>query len=238
MNSPETTSSTTSTERRQKLAGSVEDWLAFVGAQGGEVGTLLGSPATEQDRLGFRHTLREIVQQPLTWLETTAHLERRVGVFEGELARLRTGPFGSILLTGSGSSVYAGECLAPALQTALGLPVQAVSAGNLLTHPQASLPPSGASLLVSFARSGNSPESCGVLDTVREIAPAIRHMVITCNGAGRLATSSAGDARVATVVLDDKTELRVTAPPGRNIAPGQAVWLHLPAEQCRALAEE
>jgi len=41
-----------------------------------------------------------------------------------------------------------------------------------------------------------------------------------------------------TVALDDKTELRVTAPPGRNIAPGQAVWLHLPAEQCRALAED
>jgi iron(III) transport system ATP-binding protein len=47
-----------------------------------------------------------------------------------------------------------------------------------------------------------------------------------------------GSARDYTVVLDDKTELRVTAPPGRNIAPGQSVWLHLPAERCRALAEE
>jgi iron(III) transport system ATP-binding protein len=47
-----------------------------------------------------------------------------------------------------------------------------------------------------------------------------------------------GSVRDYTVALHDKTELRVTAPPGRNIAPGQAVWLHLPAEQCRALAEE
>ena len=47
-----------------------------------------------------------------------------------------------------------------------------------------------------------------------------------------------GSARDYTVALDDKTELRVTAPPGRNIAPGQRVWLHLPAEQVRALAEE
>ena len=47
-----------------------------------------------------------------------------------------------------------------------------------------------------------------------------------------------GSVRDYTVALDDKTELRVTAPPGRSIAPGQAVWLHLPAEQCRALAEE
>ena len=47
-----------------------------------------------------------------------------------------------------------------------------------------------------------------------------------------------GSTRDYTVTLDDQTELRVTAPPGRNIAVGQAVWLHLPAEQCRALAEE
>jgi iron(III) transport system ATP-binding protein len=47
-----------------------------------------------------------------------------------------------------------------------------------------------------------------------------------------------GSTRDYTVRLDDEAELRVTAPPGQNIAPGQAVWLHLPAEQCRALAEE
>jgi len=47
-----------------------------------------------------------------------------------------------------------------------------------------------------------------------------------------------GSARDYTVALDDRTELRVTAPPGRNIAPGESVWLYLPADQCRALAEE
>jgi iron(III) transport system ATP-binding protein len=47
-----------------------------------------------------------------------------------------------------------------------------------------------------------------------------------------------GSTRDYTVQLDDKTELRVTAPPGQNIAPGQAVWLYLPAQQCRALAED
>jgi iron(III) transport system ATP-binding protein len=47
-----------------------------------------------------------------------------------------------------------------------------------------------------------------------------------------------GSARDYTVQLDDKAELRVTAPPDGGIAPGQPVWLHLPAEQCRALAED
>ena len=44
-----------------------------------------------------------------------------------------------------------------------------------------------------------------------------------------------GAARDYTVVLNDKTELRVTAPPDQNIPPGQQVWLRLPVERCRAL---
>ena len=44
-----------------------------------------------------------------------------------------------------------------------------------------------------------------------------------------------GAARDYTVALADKTELRVTAPPAQDIAPGQKVWLRLPAERCRAL---
>lgn len=47
-----------------------------------------------------------------------------------------------------------------------------------------------------------------------------------------------GATRDYTVTLADRTELRITAPPGRYIAVGQAVWLHLPAEHCRALVEE
>ena len=47
-----------------------------------------------------------------------------------------------------------------------------------------------------------------------------------------------GAARDYTVMLEDKTELRVTAPPDRSIAPGEKVWLHLPAEKVRPLMEE
>jgi iron(III) transport system ATP-binding protein len=39
------------------------------------------------------------------------------------------------------------------------------------------------------------------------------------------------------VALIDGTELRVTAPASQSVAPGSTVWLQLPPEQCRALAE-
>jgi tagatose-6-phosphate ketose/aldose isomerase len=188
------------------LRGSVDAWLAFLGTRVPEIGHLLAAGPDEQDRRGYRHTLREICQQPLTWLETAAGVAGRLDVLQGELARLREdgGP-GAIVLTGSGSSEYAGDCLAPTLQVELKLPVHTVSSGEVLLHPSASLPPQGACLLVSFARSGNSPESCGALDSVREAVPGCRHLVITCNRHGRLATSYRDDPRVASVVLDDKT---------------------------------
>jgi len=45
-----------------------------------------------------------------------------------------------------------------------------------------------------------------------------------------------GSSRDYTVALADNSELRVTAPADLSIAPGADVWLHLPAERCRALA--
>lgn len=191
-----------------RLRGSVEDWLALVGEKSSEARTLLAASTAEQEAKGYRHTLREIAQQPLTWLETVEGVPRRLTAITLALARVggdgnEDGELGTIVLTGSGSSLYAGECLATPLQERLGVPVRAVAAGELLTHPAGSLPPKGPCLIVSFARSGNSPESCGVLDSLPN--GRCSHLVITCNRLGRLATRYLDDPRVTTVVLDDKT---------------------------------
>jgi tagatose-6-phosphate ketose/aldose isomerase len=195
---------TPAAEVDSRLRGSVDDWLAFLGGRSVEVARLLGARREEQDRAGYRHTLREISQQPLTWLETAEGVPGRLPAIAAALAHVTgEGQPGTIVFTGSGSSLYAGECLSPALQARLRVPVHAVAAGEVLTHPSGWLPPAGPCLLVSLARSGNSPESCGVLDSLRD--SECRHLVITCNGAGRLATSYNDDARVTTVVLNDKT---------------------------------
>jgi tagatose-6-phosphate ketose/aldose isomerase len=192
----------------RELEGSVDDWLNSLAFGAGEVGALLAAPPTEQERRGYRHTLREICQQPLTWVETASSLAAEVKPFEvalGEVDGNGDGKAGAIFLTGSGSSLYAGECLSLVLQSSLRIPVQAVAAGSVLTHPTDCVPARLPSLLVSFARSGNSPESCGAVDAVREAVPSCRHLLITCNRQGRLATRYRDDPRVATVVLDDKT---------------------------------
>jgi tagatose-6-phosphate ketose/aldose isomerase len=187
---------------RTLQTSSVDDWLSLLATAGGELGALLATPDEEQSRRGFHHTLREIAQQPFTWIETARALAPRASELRAALAPVSE-QGGVLVLTGSGSSLYAGECLAPGLQSALDVPVLAVASGELLTHPQGRVPHRPC-LVVSFARSGNSPESEAVLDALRGQA-SCRHLVITCNRHGRLAARGAADPAVTTVVLDDKT---------------------------------
>src|SRR4030095_4247073 len=112
---------------------SFDYWLACLGGRSVEVPRLLGARPEEQDRRGYRHTLREISQQPLTWIETAAGMDAHLPLLRDALHHLQGNAHpGTMLLTGSGSSVYAGECLAPALQAALGLTVRPVPGGEIL----------------------------------------------------------------------------------------------------------
>lgn len=181
---------------------SVDEWLASLEGNGA-LGSLLQPPREEQVRRGYGHTLREIGQQPVTWIETAARMRELVPVIEESLQGAA-----AIVITGSGSSVYAAECVAPCLQRSLGLPVSAVPAGLILTHPDTCLPPSGRFLVVSLARSGNSPESRAVVDFLLESRPQARHLFITCNRQGALATSYRDRSGVRTIVLDEKTDDR------------------------------
>lgn len=158
-----------------------------------------------RERLGCADTFREILQQPATWRATGARLR---GVREqGALAAAIDPAPSHVVLTGSGSSLYVGECLAPALQRELAIPALAVPAASLLTDRAAVLP-RGDGLLVSIARSGDSPESTGVLDGMLGGEPDWKHLVMTCNASGALATAYRGESRVRVLLLDPVTNDR------------------------------
>ena len=152
---------------------------------------------------GHGHTLREIAQQPFVWADTAL---RAVETVKAEfLPRRAAGAFRSIAMVGSGSSHYVGELAAPALQARLGVPVVAVPAGNLLTHGKEALPLPEPVLLVSIARSGNSPESVAAIRIAAREAPETEFLHITCNPEGRLARPVAGDPRAAVLALHPST---------------------------------
>ena len=197
---------------------------------------LRGMPDARQRELGYAETLREILQQPATW-RTTAGSQG--AAFRAALDRAMGHRPAQLAFTGSGSSVYVGEALAPVLQAELGIPARAIAAGDLLTHRPGVLPgPDG--LLVSIARSGDSPESVGAVDAVLANAPGWRHLVVTCNAQGRLATRYADEPRVEAIVLDPRTNDRslvMTSSFTNLLLAGSALGLTRPADGAAALVE-
>lgn len=188
-----------------------------------------------QTRLGCVDTLREILQQPATWRQTADLVERSSLHRDANGASHPT----CVVLTGSGSSVYAGECIAPALQKQLAIPCSAIAAGTLLAD-DAALPPLQGGLLVSIARSGDSPESVGVVDAVLAQAPTWRHLVITCHARGKLATRYADESRVRVVLLDPATNDRslvMTSSFTNLVLAGSALGLQNVAEAGHAAAD-
>src|ERR1041385_6597329 len=165
------------------------DWLRDVSECQPEAASLLGASSEEQQRRGYFHTLHEILQQPASWIHTAEQMSR----MGAELHRCLDG-IRSLILTGSGSSEYAGQCVRLELQRKLGVSTSAIGGGVLLTHGTGALPPERPGLVVSMARSGDSPESVGALSLLLEIEPRLRHLVLTCNAAGKLATSFRGRA--------------------------------------------
>lgn len=167
---------------------------------------LAARPPEDQERQGYADTLREICQQPSTWVETARDMARCAPRIKSFLAESGiAGRRGALVLTGSGSSLYAAASVGPALQAALGVPVHVVGAGDLLTHLDQALPPTRPCLVVSFGRSGNSPESSGVIDLLLEQEPDCRHLIVTCCHTGRLATAYEGNPLVFPIVLDERT---------------------------------
>jgi len=184
-------------------AYSEEDRLSQLLQSQGEARALLERKDEDQRKRGYFHTLRELCQQPATWLRTAETMQEHAA----QLIRLTAG-LSCLTLSGSGSSEYAGDCVRLALHKNLGINVQAVASGALLTQGTNALQVGRPSLMVSLARSGDSPESVGALSLIRLLEPDMRHLVLTCNRRGRLAHEFHADPNVRVIVLDEATNDR------------------------------
>ncbi|MBT1689552.1 SIS domain-containing protein [Dawidia soli] len=145
----------------------------------------LNFPVDELTRLGAIHTAREISQQPALWLKIWEEANARRSAIEEFFHT--TQPVRRIILTGAGTSAFIGLSLRGAFQRGRGILTEAISTTDLVSHPQDYLLPEVPTLLVSFARSGNSPESAAAVRIADEICRQCFHLVITCNPEGLLA---------------------------------------------------
>jgi tagatose-6-phosphate ketose/aldose isomerase len=142
--------------------------------------------ASELERRGAAWTAREIAQQPTVWRATEQMLRAAAPAVRAFLAPLLSRHDLRIILTGAGSSSFLGRCLQPLLLRALDRRVEAIPTTDLVVGPQQYLQRAVPTLLVSFARSGNSPESVAAAALADREIRECRHLVITCNPAGEL----------------------------------------------------
>lgn len=145
-------------------------------------------------------TAREIVQQPDLWLEVLQNVTGSASDLDTFLRPLLKRPDLRILLSGAGTSAFAGQVLAPVLSRELGRHVEAVATTDLVSSPQDHFIPDDPTLLVSFARSGDSPESVAATLLAGHYLSEVYHLIVTCNADGHLAREH-GDADGSFVIL-------------------------------------
>jgi len=165
---------------------------------------LIAEPGQADDEVSW--TAREIAQQPSTLRDTQALLvaeDPRIAAF---LTPLLAQEGLRIVLTGAGTSAFIGESLAPWLSLSMGRSVEAIPTTDIVSSPRLTLRRDAPTLLVSFGRSGSSPESIAAVDLADACIDQVHHLVITCNAEGELARRDSANACV--LILPEATHDR------------------------------
>lgn len=131
-------------------------------------------------------TEEEIRQQPSCWIRSLSNIEKIRADIDGFLTPLLAKEDLRIVLTGAGTSAFIGDIISPWLASHTGKNISAVPTTDLVTNPMDYLNPAHPLLLISFARSGNSPESVAAVELANQFVPECYHLSITCNEAGSL----------------------------------------------------
>jgi tagatose-6-phosphate ketose/aldose isomerase len=163
----------------------------------------LGIRADELASSGALWTAREIEQQPSMLQRTHALLAGLHAELQRFVAPIADDPRARIILTGAGTSAYVGGCLAPLLDRELAARVDAVPTTDIVSSPQLYLHHDQPLLLVSFGRSGNSPESLQAVTLAESLVKDVRHLVVTCNSDGALGKARLRQAM--TLLLPEET---------------------------------
>jgi len=148
---------------------------------------LLGFEAPWLEARGGAWTAREIVQQPEMLRRTQALVMAARADIEAFLHPLLARPDMRVILTGAGTSAFIGDSLAPWMAGHLKRRVEAIATTDLACAPELYFDAGTPTLLVSFGRSGNSPESIAAVELADQCLGEVHHLVITCNAEGALA---------------------------------------------------
>ena len=150
------------------------------------------------------NTWKEIQQQPAMWRATYDIVCSRKAEIEAFVKKYVAEGY-EIILTGAGTSAYIGDALQWVLSDTLLKGAKAVATTDIITEAEALFNKDSKVLLVSFARSGNSPESVGAINLVNKTAGQAAHIFITCNEKGKMTAMADGNDNTLLVLLPPQT---------------------------------
>ena len=149
--------------------------------------------------LGAEITTREIYQQPDVWKEAFEAYQAKweeIAAFLQGIADKHD--YIKVILTGAGTSAYVGDTLVPYFKEVYDerkWNFNAIATTDIVANPETYLKKDVATVLVSFARSGNSPESVATVDLAKALVDDLYQVTITCAADGKLALQAHGDDR-------------------------------------------
>ena len=159
--------------------------------------------------LGASITTAEIKQQPELWAETFALYTDKSREIEEFLFKLSTKYSRvRVIFTGAGTSAYVGDTVTPYLKEKVDenqWELLSIPTTTLVSNPYQFLKADMPTLLVSFARSGNSPESVAAVQLAGQIVTDLYQVTITCAKEGQLAKRAAGDEKNLLLLMPEKS---------------------------------
>ena len=151
-------------------------------------------------------TAAEIHQQPDTWEKTISQISSMKEEIRAFLSKVLDQPDYDIILTGAGTSEFVGNALYSYLNRSLNYKVKSYASTDLTPTPENFVSAHKPTLLISFGRSGDSPESIGAIQSVEAVNDQVYHLFITCNKDGALSRRAAEEGdRCLAIDLTPKT---------------------------------
>ena len=145
-------------------------------------------PQQELAAKGIEHTPREIQSQPKVWIRNFEILRSRKDEIRSFIeSRVLRKNMPSVILSGAGSSGFVGLSAQGLLRKRWQVDVESRHSTDIVTNWDSIFLKNADTTLVSFARSGNSPESIGAFVLANRFCKSVNHIIVTCNKAGRLA---------------------------------------------------
>ncbi|MBH0020792.1 SIS domain-containing protein [Pseudoalteromonas sp. SWXJZ94C] len=183
-------------------------------------------------------TAKEIQQQPACWDKVLSNLIQVQPSIDAFLKPILAKPNLRIIFTGAGTSAFVGESIAPAVCAKLGKRVEAIATTDLVSNPHDYFQSDIPTLLVSFARSGNSPESVASVDYADSLVKECYQLAITCNEEGELYKRCSGTNKFALLMPPETNDISFAMTSSFSSMMLSALYVFCPVENFKLQFEK